>query len=92
MAGVDNALSTYLMNGSVCGMYSKVGTYKLGEPSFKADCILMFEGDDSNTGAYNDGAMIPMPLDASRRHVNGCVVLRIGGSTDFVKYSTLISG
>jgi hypothetical protein len=89
--GTQNALSTYVMNGSACGMYSKVRNYKLSDPHFKADNILMWCPDDTNMGAYNDGAEIPAPGAASRRHGGGGVVLRIGGSSGFVKYPTLLS-
>jgi prepilin-type N-terminal cleavage/methylation domain-containing protein len=87
MQGSANALSTYVMNGSTCAFYSMNRGYKLTNPSFGGANVLMLEPDDSQTAAYNDGAVIPQA--PSRRHINGCVLLRIGGSTDFVKYLSL---
>lgn len=84
--GNKNALSTYTMNGSVCGFYNTDPHFKLTDPAFGSGNVLMWEPDDNGYGAYNDGAAIP--LDASKRHVNGCVVLRIGGSTDLLLYNT----
>jgi prepilin-type N-terminal cleavage/methylation domain-containing protein len=91
MQGTYNALSSYLMNGSACGFYNHSRSYRLNNPNFKADNILLLESDDSmGGGVYNDGAIIPNAGYAvSTRHNAGCVVLRIGGSTDFVRENTL---
>jgi prepilin-type N-terminal cleavage/methylation domain-containing protein len=90
-AGNKNALSTYVMNGSAGGLYNTCRSYKLSDPNFKVTRFLMWEPDDTQTDVYNDAAMIPQTTAASRRHVSGCVVLRIGGSTDFMKYTSLSS-
>jgi prepilin-type N-terminal cleavage/methylation domain-containing protein len=86
-----NALSTYLMNGSTCGMYNMVNTYKLSDHNFKSDRILLLEEDDGRMTPYNDGTIIPETAAASRRHMDGSVFLRIGGSSGLVKYSTQLS-
>ncbi|MBP7826128.1 MAG: type II secretion system protein [Verrucomicrobia bacterium] len=85
----QNALSTYIMNGSVCGMSSMNRNYKMTNPAFRAQNFLMYEPDDTQSGVYNDAAAIG--VYASRRHGKGCVMLRLGGSTDFVKFEVLQS-
>lgn len=83
----QNCMSTYIMSGSVCQFSSTIRTFKLTEPAFHAENILMYEPDDTGNGVYNDAsAYAAYP---SRRHDTGCVVLRIGGSTDFVKYEKM---
>jgi prepilin-type N-terminal cleavage/methylation domain-containing protein len=93
---IYNTLSTYVMNGSTCGFFTvkQPGNeglaYKLSNQAFKVDSILMWEPDDSAGNVYNDGSSIPEVGEGpSKRHVNGCVVLRLGGSTDFLKYEHL---
>jgi prepilin-type N-terminal cleavage/methylation domain-containing protein len=91
-----NTLSTYVMNGSTCGFHQvNLNTslaYKITNPAFKVTSILMWEPDDSAGNVYNDGSSIPEVGEGpSKRHVNGCVVLRLGGSTDFLKYTDLLS-
>lgn len=91
---IYNTLSTYVMNGSTCGFHAvnnnNTLSYKLSNIAFKVDSILMWEPDDSGGNVYNDGSSIPKVGEGpSKRHVNGCVLLRLGGSTDFMKYEDL---
>lgn len=91
-----NTLSTYVMNGSTCGFHqvnlNNTLAYKLSNVAFHVDSILMWEPDDSGANVYNDGSSIPKVGEGpSKRHVDGCVVLRMGGSTDFLKYDSLYS-
>jgi prepilin-type N-terminal cleavage/methylation domain-containing protein len=89
-----DTLSTYVMNGSTCGFHqvnlNNALAYKISNPAFKVTSILMWEPDDSGANVYNDASSIPKVGEGpSKRHVNGCVVLRLGGSTDFLKYEDL---
>lgn len=90
MNGNYNALSTYIMNGSSCSFSKEINTYKLTNPNFKSTSILMWEPDSTETGAYND-ASVRIIQRASNEHGNGCVVLRIGGSTDFILYNAFVN-
>jgi hypothetical protein len=84
--GNQNDMSTYIMNGSVC-QFGSTKLFKLSDPAFHVQNILMSEPDDTLNGVYNDAsAYAAYP---SRRHVTGCVVLRIGGSTDLLQYQAL---
>ncbi len=85
--GSYNALSTNVMNGSVCAFYDMNRSFKLTNPHFRGENIVVWEPDDTQNGAYNDGAMIPQT--ASRRHETGCVVLRLCGATEFLSYTVL---
>ena len=51
-------LSSYLMNGAVCG-YGAVGgkSYKAGQ--FKADAIILWQALENNPGDWNDGSSTP---------------------------------
>jgi prepilin-type N-terminal cleavage/methylation domain-containing protein len=95
LPGNNNTLSTYVMNGAACGFgYIKDHpelSYKLSNPNFKATCVLMWEPNDTVNNVYNDGSSSPNDKEGpSKLHVNGCVLLRIGGSTDFMKYDDMI--
>ncbi len=91
-----DALSGYIMNGAINNYYemrTKPKFYKMSNISFNPVNVLMWEPDEKLAGAFNDGAATPdgwkTTPDAgapSRRHVTGCVLLRIGGSTDYIKY------
>jgi prepilin-type N-terminal cleavage/methylation domain-containing protein len=84
-----NRLSTYVMNGAAMG-------YRPGPPlgqkthklqQFKADGYLMWEPDDTNPNAYNDGASNPNDVEGpSKRHLPGCNVTCYDGHVYFLKY------
>ena len=91
----NDALSSYIMNGSINNFYGMRNNppgpmfYKMSNLAFRATCVLLWEPDDTLNGAFNDGAATPNLSDKgepSKRHVTGCVFLRIGGSADFMRY------
>ena len=89
-----NKMSTYVMNGAVCGFgaLSPAGaSYKLTD--FAQDAFFMWEPDDLNTTlgyGYNDGSSYPDPAvdgGLGRRHgKNGGIVLAVDGHVEFIKY------
>lgn len=88
----NNKMSTYIMNGAVCGFGANVREgYKI--TSFKQDAFVSWEPNEfvpSGSTAYNDGSSYPSP-DADgglgRRHGKaGGVVMVVSGSVEFVKY------
>jgi hypothetical protein len=93
-AGAD-ALSGYIMNGAVNNYYQMRSTptfYKLSNISFKPTNFMMWEPDENQPNAFGDGAALPSVSDGgapSTRHVTGCVLLRIGSSVDFQKYTAI---
>ena len=82
----QNCMSTYIMSGSVC-QFGTVHNFKLTNPAFKADNYVMYEPDDTQNGVYNDAAAID--IYPSHRHGSGAVLLRIDGSTAFVRYEVI---
>ena len=90
---MDNALSTYIMDGSVCAFQNYTTIFKITNLSFKSTCILMWEPDDKeaqfDAGTYNDGGDYPNASEGpSGRHVSGCVILRMDGSDELVPFAT----
>lgn len=90
-----NKLSTYVMNGALCGYGAYdggAGTYK--QMQFRQDAFIMWEPEDDpkklGAAVYNDGASYPDPdIDGGlgRRHGKmGGIVLNASGSVQFIKY------
>jgi prepilin-type N-terminal cleavage/methylation domain-containing protein len=91
-----NKLSTYVMNGAVCG-YGALpsSSYKLSD--FRQDAYIGWEPDEFAPGstpaspktAYNDGSSSPNPAtDAAlgtRHNKSGGIIMCVTGSTLFVR-------
>jgi prepilin-type N-terminal cleavage/methylation domain-containing protein len=90
-----NKLSTYVMNGAVCGY----GTYANGintyrQTQFRQDAFIMWEPEEATSqygaGVYNDGSSAPDPdTDGGlgKRHGKaGGIVLDASGSVQFIKF------
>jgi hypothetical protein len=101
-AGNQNALSSYIMNGSTCG-FAKVNqaphqTFKMSNLAFKSTCILLWEPDpkDPNTGkysgAFNDGSSIPDKLGEAPAKIDGkgSLVLSMDASVRYMLYRDLL--
>ena len=88
-----NKLSTYVMNGAVCG-YGVIAPNTYHQFEFKQDAYLMWEPDDVSTtlgvNNYNDGSSYPDPTSdfgLGKRHgKTGGIALDMSGSVQFVKY------
>jgi prepilin-type N-terminal cleavage/methylation domain-containing protein len=83
-----NKLSTYVMNGAVCG-YGDNGknTYKIS--SFKPMAYVMWEPDEKigGAGVFNDGSSYPdLTEGVSRIHVKGAVLQAFGGHVQFITF------
>jgi len=94
-ANGNDALSSYIMNGAVNNYYGMRDIppgpmfYKMSNIAFRATCVLLWEPDETLNGAFNDGAAAPDSSDTgypSKRHLTGCVLLRIGGSADYIRF------
>jgi prepilin-type N-terminal cleavage/methylation domain-containing protein len=84
-----NRLSTYVMNGAVCGYGSAhVPAYKF--TLFNPSAYVLWEPDDiQDPWSYNDGANIPdLKEGPSKRHIAGCVMLGADGRALFIKFLT----
>ena len=83
-----NKMSTYVMNGALCGYGTLAASiYKL--TAFRSDDFLMWEPDSTTPYSYNDASSYPaLPETIDRRHGKiGGIVLTVGGSVEFVKYA-----
>ncbi len=93
--GRDNRMSTYVMNGAVCGYGSSMapkGTCKITSP-WSTLCYVMWEPDENNLGTgnpgffdWNDSANFPNDSEGvGRLHSRkGSQVLAIAGHVTFV--------
>lgn len=93
-----NKISTYVMNGAVCGFGSlsskRPNAYKLS--AFKPQAYLLWEPDEDLyvktwgfNGAYNDASSEPNNgCGVGRRHVKGATIMGFGGHVEFIKFET----
>jgi hypothetical protein len=98
-AGNQNALSSYVMNGSTCGfrqiLKAPHQTFKISNPSFKPTCILLWEPvntkpDGTYNNAFNDASSYPNANEGPNKvDGKGSVVLAMGGSTHYKLYKPL---
>jgi hypothetical protein len=88
----SNKLSTYVMNGAVCGYggLSSGGTYKLAD--FRPDAFIMWEPDYKGLygmPGFNDASSFPDSSEGiGLRHGKfGGIAATAGGGVEFVKYA-----
>jgi prepilin-type N-terminal cleavage/methylation domain-containing protein len=84
-----NKLSTYIMNGAVCGYYSELNpSYKISQ--MKPTSYIIWEPDDiQDPYAYVDAASVPNVAEGpAKRHQTGCVVLGADGRGEWLKFQT----
>jgi prepilin-type N-terminal cleavage/methylation domain-containing protein len=87
-----NKLSTYIMNGAVCGYGVTVGrrpnTHKIS--AFKSVAYVMWEPDEkllASAGTYNDASSFPDRGEGvGRSHVKGAIILGFGGHVEFITF------
>jgi hypothetical protein len=84
-----NKLSTYIMNGAVCGFVaSRYPAYQTTE--MNPSSYVYWEPDNTQGAiAYNDASSTPSPIEGpGRRHVSGCIVGRADGGSQFLKHDS----
>jgi prepilin-type N-terminal cleavage/methylation domain-containing protein len=97
--GNQNALSSYMMNGSTCGFKNILNpphqTFKLSNVSFKPTCVLFWEpvnvnANGSYNGAFNDASSYPTVNEGPNKvDGKGSVVLSMDASTHYMIYGAL---
>ena len=76
-------LSSYLMNGSVCGFGGIAGkSYKTS--AFRQDCIMLWQALETNPGDFNDGSSSPNE-GITKLHSIGTTVGVIDGHVEYLK-------
>jgi prepilin-type N-terminal cleavage/methylation domain-containing protein len=97
----QNALSSYIMNGSTCGFtHVKTAphqTYKITEPVFLSTRIVFWEPDFAKadgitySGAFNDGSSYPQaPEGPAKIDGKGGVVARMDTSVNYMLFNDFI--
>jgi len=98
--GTQNALSSYVMNGSTCG-FKQVNsaphlTYKASNPAIKPTSILFWEPDNRGmnnmyNGAFNDGSSYPNVNEGPAKiDGKGSLVLNMDDSVHYMLYKALL--
>ena len=96
--GRPNRLSTYIMNGAVCGYGKLPPTGAAAPASYKISavwspmCYLMWEADERQTAgitsAYNDASSYPDPNEGvGKLHGKGAIISAVGGHVEFISYA-----
>jgi prepilin-type N-terminal cleavage/methylation domain-containing protein len=79
-------LSSYAMNGAVCGYnLTNFPTAKLS--SLQPSDVAFWETDDKQPRYFNDGANYPKE-GVSARHLNGAINAVFGGSVSYIRIDT----
>jgi prepilin-type N-terminal cleavage/methylation domain-containing protein len=75
-------LSSYIMNGSICGYQIRPKVYKTSQ--MKADDIILWQADERSPGDFNDASSTPNE-GISRIHNKGVTVGCVDGHVEYMK-------
>jgi len=75
-------LSSYIMNGAVCGYLVRPNVFK--QTQFQADAIILWQSNERNPGDFNDGSSTP-DEGITRLHNEGTTVGVVTGSVEYLK-------
>jgi prepilin-type N-terminal cleavage/methylation domain-containing protein len=93
-----NKLSTYVMNGAVCGFGSQTRSTKGTSPNvfklsaFKPVAYCLWEPDSGpnsggSTSTYNDASSYPdIGEGVGHRHIRGAIISAFGGHVEFITF------
>jgi type II secretory pathway pseudopilin PulG len=76
-------ISSYVMNGAVCGYDRILPPLKLGE--FAATAVAFWETDEDEPYNFNDGSSFPKQ-GVSPRHNRGAIEGTFGGAVGYIKF------
>lgn len=76
-------MSSYLMNGSVCG-FGKISPNSYKATQFRADCVIFWQALETNPGDYNDGSSSP-DEGITKLHSLGTTIGVVDGHIEFIK-------
>ena len=80
-------ISSYVLNGAVCGYDRKLSPCVRLSEIVPSDCIAFWETDETDPRFFNDGASFPGE-GVSRRHLQGAMSGAFDGSVAFMKFKT----
>ncbi len=78
-----NRLTSFLMNGAVCG-YGAIGGRSYKNIDFKPDAIIFWQALETNPGDWNDASSSPAE-GITRMHNQGTTVGLVDGGVEFMK-------
>jgi prepilin-type N-terminal cleavage/methylation domain-containing protein len=76
-------LSSYLMNGAVCG-YGKIAPKSYKTSQFRQDAIILWQALETNPGDWNDGSSSPNE-GITKLHSEGTSVGVVDGHVEYLK-------
>jgi len=76
-------LTSYLMNGAICG-YKDLGGKSYKAPAFKQDAVILWQAYEPNPGDWNDGSSRPNE-GITRLHSDGTTVGVVDGHIEYMK-------
>ncbi|HTL56492.1 MAG TPA: DUF1559 domain-containing protein [Candidatus Limnocylindrales bacterium] len=76
-------LSSYLVNGSICG-FGKISPNSYKTSDFRQDCIIFWQALETNPGDFNDGSSSP-DEGITKLHSFGTTVGVIDGHVEYLK-------
>jgi hypothetical protein len=77
-------MTSYMMNGAVCGFGLSTNLPSFKVHKFRPDAIIYWEADPARgAGEWNDGSNLP-PEGLAARHNNGSAVAVLDGHVDWV--------
>jgi len=76
-------LSSYLMNGAVCG-YGRIAPNSFKTTQFRADSIIFWQALETNPGDFNDGSSAP-DEGITKLHSFGTTVGAVDGHVEYLK-------
>ncbi len=82
-------LSSYLMNGAVCGYgFISPNSFKVGD--FRPDAIIIWQALETNPGDFNDGSSSP-DEGITKLHDIGTTVGGVDGHVEYMKTSKFVA-
>ncbi|MEO6036621.1 MAG: DUF1559 domain-containing protein [Verrucomicrobiota bacterium] len=81
--GRDQKLSSYLMNGAVCG-FGTIGGKSYKASQFRTDSIIFWQALETNPGDFNDGSSTP-DEGITKLHSIGTTVGCVDGHIEYLK-------
>jgi prepilin-type N-terminal cleavage/methylation domain-containing protein len=81
--GRAQKLSSYLMNGAVCG-FGGISPSSYKASMFKPDCIIFWQALETNPGDFNDGSSSPAE-GISKLHSQGTTVGCVDGHVEYMR-------
>lgn len=81
--GRAQKMSSYLMNGAVCG-FGRVSPNSYKVPDFKADSVIFWQALETNPGDFNDGSSSPSE-GITKLHTVGTTIGVVDGHIEYIK-------